>query len=77
MYLERAVIILRVVSLIPQYTGYDCTLIGIDGPCGAGKTTFTNELSIYCRQLLNKSVIRISIDDFHYPKSKRCQQGRK
>lgn len=51
------------------------TLVGVDGVDGAGKTTFANELA----ELLRESgleVIRISMDDYLNPQSKRYAQGR-
>lgn len=50
-------------------------LIGIDGVDGSGKTTFADELA----QLLDEcgiEVIRISLDDYLNPQSKRYAQGR-
>ena len=51
------------------------TLVGVDGVDGAGKTTFANELA----ELLRESgleVIRISMDHYLNPQSKRYAQGR-
>ncbi len=51
------------------------TLVGVDGVDGAGKTTFANELA----ELLKESgltVIRISMDHYLNPQSKRYAQGR-
>lgn len=51
------------------------TLIGVDGVDGAGKTTFANELA----ELLKESgleVIRISMDHYLNPQTKRYAQGR-
>lgn len=51
------------------------TLIGVDGVDGAGKTTFANELA----ELLKESgteVIRISMDRYLNPQSRRYAQGR-
>ena len=51
------------------------TLVGIDGVDGAGKTTFADELA----ELLRESgleVIRISMDDYLNPQTKRYAQGR-
>lgn len=51
------------------------TLVGVDGVDGAGKTTFADELA----ELLRESgldVIRISMDDYLNPQSKRYAQGR-
>ena len=51
------------------------TLVGVDGVDGAGKTTFANELA----ELLKESgleVIRISMDHYLNPQTKRYAQGR-
>ena len=51
------------------------TLVGVDGVDGAGKTTFADELA----ELLRESgleVIRISMDDYLNPQSRRYAQGR-
>lgn len=51
------------------------TLVGVDGVDGAGKTTFADELA----ELLRESgleVIRISMDDYFNPQTKRYAQGR-
>lgn len=51
------------------------TLVGVDGVDGAGKTTFADELA----ELLKESgleVIRISMEDYLNPQSKRYEQGR-
>ena len=51
------------------------TLVGVDGVDGAGKTTFADELA----ELLKESgleVIRISMDHYLNPQSKRYAQGR-
>ncbi len=51
------------------------TLIGVDGVDGAGKTTFANELSGLLRES-GLEVIRISMDHYLNPQSKRYAQGR-
>lgn len=49
--------------------------VGIDGVDASGKTVLAGELadSIYER---GRIVIRVSVDDFHSPRSKRYRQGR-
>lgn len=51
------------------------TLIGVDGVDGAGKTTFANELAGLLRES-GLEVIRISMDHYLNPQSKRYAQGR-
>ncbi|HOC13512.1 MAG TPA: uridine kinase [Propionicimonas sp.] len=51
------------------------TLVGIDGVDGAGKTTFANELADLLRES-GIEVIRISMDHYLNPQTKRYAQGR-
>lgn len=51
------------------------TLVGIDGVDGAGKTTFANELAELLQEC-GLTVIRISMDHYLNPQSKRYAQGR-
>jgi uridine kinase len=51
------------------------TLVGIDGVDGAGKTTFADELAELLREC-GLEVIRISMDDYLNPQSRRYAQGR-
>ena len=51
------------------------TLVGVDGVDGAGKTTFADELADLLRES-GIQVIRISMDDYLNPQSKRYAQGR-
>ncbi|KAL6405156.1 uridine kinase [Ilyonectria robusta] len=73
--MSRSTVLATVISLIPDHKD-DCTLIGIDGRDGAGKTYFADELAHQCSQELPRDVIRISIDDFHHPKSIRYRRGK-
>ncbi|MGC3992886.1 MAG: uridine kinase [Propionicimonas sp.] len=50
-------------------------LIGVDGVDGAGKTTFADELADLLRES-GAEVIRISMDHYLNPQSKRYAQGR-
>ena len=50
-------------------------LMGVDGPDGAGKTTFADALA----ELLaadGRTVVRASVDGFHHPRSYRHAEGR-
>lgn len=51
------------------------TLVGVDGVDGAGKTTFANELAVLLRES-GFDVIRISMDHYLNPQTKRYAQGR-
>jgi len=48
--------------------------VAIDGPGNAGKTTFANELAESII-MLNRKVIRSTIDGFHHPPEFRRRQG--
>lgn len=47
-------------------------VVAIDGLDGAGKTTFADQLA----ELLDRPVVRASVDDFHHPRSIRYRRGR-
>lgn len=49
--------------------------VAIDGVDGAGKTTFADELAA-CLRAQGKTVIRASVDGFHYPRATRYRLGR-
>jgi uridine kinase len=61
----------RVAALIPD-RGDECVLVGIDGVDGAGKTTFADALA----RMVDRPVVRISVDDFHQVESIRYRRGR-
>ncbi len=52
-------------------------LIGIAGPPGAGKTSLTSTLSIIVRELSDKPVAVVSLDDFYLTPSERQSLGYK
>lgn len=56
--------------------GHHPVRVGIDGPCGAGKTTFADTLYKELKRVTEREVIRIHADDFHNPKAIRYRQGR-
>lgn len=66
---------LHIATLIPPACGDDCTLVGIDGRDGSGKTIFASNLAKWYRHHSDRQVINISIDDFHHPKSIRYRRG--
>ncbi|MDM7830505.1 nucleoside/nucleotide kinase family protein [Cellulomonas edaphi] len=47
-------------------------LVGIDGVDGAGKTWFADDLA----RVVDLPVLRVSLDDFHRPRSQRYARGR-
>jgi uridine kinase len=48
------------------------TLVAVDGVDGAGKTTFADALA----PLIDRPVVRASVDDFHNPQAIRYRRGR-
>lgn len=75
--MARAALLAEIADRIPQSQNGNATLVAIDGRDGSGKTVFANELAQACKQTCKRSVIRISIDDFHHPKSIRYRLGPK
>ncbi len=47
-------------------------LVAVDGPDGAGKTTFADALA----EAAERPVVRASLDDFHHPRAFRHAEGR-
>jgi uridine kinase len=52
-----------------------CVRVGIDGPDGAGKTFFADELAAVLRER-NRPAVRVSLDDFHNVRAVRYRLGR-
>lgn len=73
---KRSCVIDAVIHKIPISRGSDCTLVAIDGRDASGKTTFADELASACGISLTRPIIRISIDDFHNPRSLRYRLGK-
>lgn len=74
--MQRRNLIEQIVARIPEAQGSDCTLVGIDGRDGSGKTTFADELANMCQAILSRPVLRISLDDFHNVRSLRYRRGK-
>ncbi|UNB52893.1 uridine kinase [Mycolicibacterium sp. YH-1] len=53
-----------------------CWCIGVDGPDGAGKSRFADDLAQFLHVDRSHPVVSVSIDDFHHPTSVRHRQGR-
>ena len=49
--------------------------VGVDGPDGAGKTRFADELAAVLRAR-GRPVVRVSVDDFHHVRAVRHRRGR-
>jgi len=50
--------------------------VAIDGPDGAGKTHFADQLAVVLQSRHGQATVRISVDGFHNPRAVRYQQGR-
>lgn len=65
-------------SLVAEYAHHYAkgrTVLAVDGPDGAGKTRFADELATaFGRE--GFTVFRASIDDFHQPREHRYREGR-
>ena len=48
-------------------------LVAVDGPDGAGKTRFADDLAAVAA---SRTVVRASLDDFHHPRAHRHAEGR-
>lgn len=65
-------------SLVAEYLhnyAHGRTAIAVDGPDGAGKTTFADDLATAVERT-GRTVFRASIDDFHRPRELRYRAGR-
>ena len=71
----RLDVIRHVARSIPEDVASGCPRVAVDGVDGAGKTTFADELASAVRAL-GRSVVRVSLDDFHNVRHVRYRQGR-
>lgn len=55
--------------------GSACVRVAVDGPDGAGKTRFADDLAAVLRAA-GRQVVRISVDGFHQPRAIRYRRGR-
>lgn len=65
-------------ALVTEYShhyAHGRTVLAIDGPDGAGKTTFADDLATAFERA-GHAVFRASIDDFHRPRELRYRAGR-
>lgn len=58
-----------------QHYAHGRTALAVDGPDGAGKTTFADDLAAAFRRQ-GFEAFRASIDDFHQPRERRYRDGR-
>jgi len=70
----RAELLSRLAEKIVAHRGDKPLKVAIDGRCGAGKTTFADELG---RELKARGfpILRPSVDGFHHPSERRYRQG--
>jgi uridine kinase len=68
---EREVVLARVWEQMPAPERP--VLLAVDGPDGAGKTTFADDLA---GSAPGRTVVRASLDDFHHPRAHRHAEGR-
>ncbi|WP_418001827.1 uridine kinase [Mycobacterium sp. PDNC021] len=67
---------MRLVAMrIPASHNGSCPKVAIDGPDGAGKTYFADELADLLRAQ-QRPVVRVSLDDFHNTRAVRYRLGR-
>jgi uridine kinase len=70
----RRSVLEQVAARVPD-NAQDAVQVGIDGIDGAGKTVFANHLAAIM-EAAERSVVRVSTDDFHHPRSVRHRRGR-
>ncbi|MEU7905025.1 uridine kinase [Actinoplanes sp. NPDC049118] len=72
---RRREVIGHIARRIPASDGGTCPRVAVDGPDGSGKSTFADELAAAVRSL-GRTVVRVSLDDFHNPREVRYRLGR-
>ncbi len=70
----RRAVLDEVAARVPGLAG-DGVRVGIDGVDGAGKTVFADHLATIL-SAAGRSVVRVSVDDFHHPRAVRHRRGR-
>ena len=70
---DAAAVLARVAAMLPDVERP--VLVGIDGPDGAGKTTFADALAAHLESS-GRTAVRASVDDFHHPRAHRHAEGR-
>jgi uridine kinase len=72
---NRAGLLAAVAAAVPAAGSPDCVRVGVDGVDGAGKTMFADDLARTLRGA-GRSVVRVSLDDFHNLRAIRYRLGR-
>ena len=71
----REAVMEAVAARVPTVDGDDCVRVAVDGPDGAGKTLFADDLAATMRSA-GRPVVRVSVDGFHHPRTTRYRRGR-
>lgn len=71
----REAVLEAVAARVPIVDGDDCVRVAVDGPDGAGKTLFADDLAATMRSA-GRPVVRVSVDGFHHPRTTRYRRGR-
>lgn len=71
----REAVLEAVAARVPTVDGDDCVRVAVDGPDGAGKTRFADDLAATMRSA-GRPVVRVSVDGFHHPRTTRYRRGR-
>lgn len=72
---ERLALLRTVALAVPGHRACSAVLVAVDGVDGAGKSVFCDQLA-ETLTMLDRPVIRASVDDFHHPRAHRYQRGR-
>lgn len=72
---ERRLVLGRVARCVPSPDGDGCVRVAVDGVDGSGKSMFADELAAAVRAL-DRSVVRVSLDDFLNVRAVRYRLGR-
>lgn len=72
---QRRAVVEHVARRIPALDGRTCPRVAVDGPDGSGKSTFADELAGAVRDA-GRTVVRVSLDDFHHVRAVRYRRGR-
>lgn len=73
--MARQAVLRAVAARVPTLPGNDCVRVAVDGPDGAGKTRFADDLAAVL-QAAGRPVVRVSVDGFHHPRATRYRRGR-
>ncbi|MGH3642938.1 MAG: uridine kinase, partial [Mycobacterium sp.] len=72
---DRAGTLRSVAGRVPSSDDGRCVRVAVDGPDGAGKTRFADDLAKVVHEA-GRPVVRISVDGFHNARAMRYRRGR-